>query len=196
MRKIIAFENISLDGYFAGPNGETDWFEASRGKDAGIRDYVNDSVNSVDTLLFGRLTYELMASYWPTADAMKNEPFFAEIMNKLPKIVFSRTLDKVDWHNARLVKDNIEEEIEKMKNQLGKDMLILGSGSIVSAFSQRGLIDEYKIMVNPVILGSGRSMFKGVKDRLNLKLLKTRTFKSGNVLLHYQSVGKNVKNRT
>ena len=106
----------------------------------------------------------------------------------LPKIVFSRTLDKVEWHNTRLVKDNIEEEIKKMKNQPGKDMVILGSGSIVSALGQRGLIDEYSFMVNPIILGGGRSIFQGIKDRLNLKLLETRTFKSGNVLLHYQTV--------
>lgn len=186
MRKIIASENVSLDGYFAGPNGEIDWFESSR--DMEIEEYVNEGLNSVDTLLFGRVTYELMASYWPTADAMKNEPFFAEIMNKLPKIVFSRTLSKVEWHNTRLVKGNIEEEINKMKNQSGKDMVILGSGSIVSAFAQRGLIDEYSLMVYPVVLGRGRSLFQGIKDRLHLKLLKTRTFKSGNVLLHYQSV--------
>jgi len=151
-------------------------------------EYAIDSLNSTDTLLFGRVTYELMASYWPTTDSIKNKPVLAERMNNIPKIVFSRTLGKVIWQNTRLVKDNIEDEIRKMKNQSGKNMAILGSGSIVSAFAQRGLIDEYSIMVNPVILGCGRSIFNGIRNRLRLELLKTRTFKSGNVLLHYQFV--------
>jgi dihydrofolate reductase len=156
MRKIIMFENVSLDGYFAGPNGEIDWFVAHPGnqEDNG---FAIDSIKSTDTLLFGRVTYELMASYWPTADAMKNSPILAERMNNLPKIVFSRTLDNVKWQNTSLVKDNIEGEIEKMKNQSGKNMAILGSGSIVSSFGQRGLIDEYSFMVNPIILGDGQS---------------------------------------
>jgi dihydrofolate reductase len=184
MGKIGVFENVSVDGYFAGPNGEIDWFVG----DEESAQYAKDQSNPTNTILFGRVTYELMASYWPTADAMKNDPIVAEIMNNLPKIVFSRTLEKVEWHNTRLVKDNIEEEIKKMKNQPGKDMVILGSGSIVSAFAQRGLIDEYSFMVNPIILGGGRSIFQGIKDRLNLKLMETRKFKSGNVLLHYQYV--------
>jgi dihydrofolate reductase len=186
MRKIIVFENVSLDGYFAGPNGEIDWFVAHPGNQE-ENEFAIESINSTDTLLFGRVTYELMASYWPTTDAMKNSPILAERMNNLPKIVFSRTLDDVEWHNTRLLKDNIEEEIEKMKNQPGKNMAILGSGIIVSTFAQRGLIDEYSFMVNPIILGNGRSVFQGIKNRLHLKLLKTRTFKSGNVLLHYQT---------
>jgi dihydrofolate reductase len=184
MGKIGVFENVSVDGYFAGPNGEIDWFVG----DEESAQYAKDQANPTNTILFGRVTYELMASYWPTADAMKNDPIVAEIMNNLPKIVFSRTLEKVEWHNTRLVKDNIEEEIKKMKDQPGKDMVILGSGSIVSAFAKRGLIDEYSFMVNPIILGGGRSIFQGIKDRLNLKLMETRKFKSGNVLLHYQFV--------
>jgi dihydrofolate reductase len=190
MRKITAFENTSLDGYFAGPNGEIDWFVASShaGNQTEEDEFAIDSIKSTDTLLFGRVTYELMASYWPTADAMKNNPTLAERMNNLHKIVFSRTLDKVEWQNTRLLKDNIEEEIQEMKNQPEKNMAIRGSGSIVSMLAQRGLIDEYSIMVNPVILGGGRSIFQGIKDRLHLERLETRTFKSGNVLLHYQFV--------
>ena len=183
MGKRGVFENVSVDGYFAGPNGEIDWFIG----DEETAQYAKDQSNSTNTILFGRVTYELMASYWPTAEAMKNDPVVAEVMNSASKIVFSRTLDKVEWHNARLVKDNIEDEIKKMKDGPG-DMVILGSGSIVSAFAERGLIDEYSFMVNPIILGSGRSIFQGIKDRLNLKLLEARTFKLGNVLLHYQSV--------
>lgn len=184
MRKIGVFENVSIDGYFAGPNGEIDWFVG----DEESSQFAKDQSSSTDTILFGRVTYELMASYWPTAEAIKNDPVVAEVMNSASKIVFSRTLDKVEWSNTKLVKNNIVEEIKKMKNQPGKGMVILGSGSIVSELGQHGLIDEYSFMVNPIILGSGRSIFQGIKDRLNLKLFETRTFKSGNVLLRYQTV--------
>jgi dihydrofolate reductase len=182
MRKLFVFNLVTLDGHFEGPNREIDWHNV----DAEFNEYAIDMLNDLDTLIFGRVTYELMASYWPTPDAIKNDPIVAEKMNTLPKIVFSKTLEKVDWKNTRLVKDNIEEEIQKMKKQPGKDMVILGSGSIVSGFAPLGLIDEYRIMVNPVVLGSGNPLFKGIKDRLNLRLIKTRTFRNGNVLLYYQ----------
>jgi dihydrofolate reductase len=186
MRKLFVFNLVTLDGYFEGPNREIDWHNV----DAEFNEYAIDMLNSVDTLLFGRVTYELMASYWPTPDAIKNDPIVAEKMNTLPKIVFSKTLNKVGWNNTRLVKDVISKEIEKMKQVPGKDIVILGSGSIMSEFAQRGLIDEYRIMVNPIVLGDGKPLFKGIKDRLNLKLTKTRTFGNGNVLLYYQPVKK------
>jgi dihydrofolate reductase len=186
MRKLFVFNLVTLDGYFEGPNREIDWHNV----DAEFNEYAIDMLNSVDTLLFGRVTYELMASYWPTSDAIKNDPIVAEKMNTLPKIVFSKTLNKVGWNNTRLVKDVISKEIEKMKQVPGKDIVILGSGSIMSEFAQRGLIDEYRIMVNPIVLGDGKPLFKGIKDRLNLKLTKTRTFGNGNVLLYYQPVKK------
>jgi dihydrofolate reductase len=186
MRKVIVAMQVTLDGYFEGPNREIDWHNV----DTEFNEYAIDMLNSVDTLLFGRVTYELMASYWPTPDAIKNDPIVAEKMNTLPKIVFSKTLNKVEWNNTRLVKDVISKEIEKMKQGPGKDMAILGSGSIMSEFAQRGLIDEYRIMVNPSVLGDGKPLFKGIKDRLNLKLTKTKTFGNGNVLLYYQPVKK------
>jgi dihydrofolate reductase len=191
MRKIFVFNLVTLDGYFEGPNREIDWHNV----DAEFNEYAIDMLNDLDTLIFGRVTYQLMASFWPTPDAIKNDPIVAEKMNTLPKIVFSKTLEKVDWKNTRLVKDNIEEEIQKMKKQPGKDMVILGSGSIVSGFAPLGLIDEYRIMVNPVVLGSGNPLFKGIKDRLMLKLTKTRTFKSGNVLLYYEPIKDKKKER-
>ena len=120
-----------------------------------------------------------MASYWPTPDAIKNDPIVAEGMNNADKIVFSRTLKKVEWNNTRLVKDNIAEEIKKMKQMPGKDMTLLGSGSILTQFAQQGLIDEYQIMVDPVVLGDGTPIFKGIKHKLNLKLTTTRTFRTG-----------------
>jgi dihydrofolate reductase len=184
MRKLFVFNLVTLDGYFEGPNRDISWHNV----DAEFNEYAIDMLDSVDTLLFGRVTYDLMAGFWPTPDAIKNDPIVAEKMNSLPKIVFSRTLTKVEWHNTRLVKDNIEEEIKKMKTKPGKDMVLLGSGIIMSVLAQSGLIDEYRIMVNPVVLGNGNPLFKGIRDRLKLKLLTTRTFKSGNVLLYYQPV--------
>ena len=142
-------------------------------------------LNLGDTLLFGRATYELMASYWPTPYATMNDPIMAEGMNKADKIVFSRTLKKVEWNNTRLSKENIAEEIKQLKQIPGKNMTILGSGSIVSQFAQLGLIDEYQIMIVPVILGTGIPIFKGMNHLLNLKLTSTRTFRNGNVLLCY-----------
>ena len=186
MRKLFVFNLVTLDGYFEGPNRDISWHNV----DAEFNEYAVAMLASVDMLLFGRVTYDLMASYWPTPDAVKNDPLVAEKMNSLPKIVFSRTLNKPGWNNARLVKENIEEEIKNMKKQPGKDMALLGSGSILSEFTQRGLIDEYRIMVNPVVLGDGKPMFKGIKDRLKLELIQTRTFHNGNVLLYYQPAGK------
>lgn len=186
MRKLFVFNLVTLDGYFEGPKRGIDWHNV----DAEFNEYAVEMLNSMDTLLFGRMTYELMASFWPTPDAIKNDSIVAEKMNSLPKIVFSKTLNKVAWRNTRLLKDNIEEDIKKMKKLPGKDMALLGSGSIMSDFAQRGLIDEYRIMVNPVVLGHGNPLFKGIKDRLNLKLTKNRTFKSGNVLLYYEPIGK------
>ena len=132
-----------------------------------------------------------MANYWPSPAAAKDDPIIADRMNNLPKIVFSKTLEKVEWKNSRLVKENIAKEISKLKRQPGKDMVIYGSGSIVSALAQAGLIDEYRIFVNPIVLGSGKPLFKDIKNRLNLKLLNTKTFGNGLVLLCYRPEEKN-----
>lgn len=184
MRRLFEFNLVTLDGYFEGQNRDISWHNV----DAEFNEYAIDMLNSVDALLFGRVTYELMASFWPTPEAVKNDPIVAGKMNSLSKIVFSRTLEKVEWHNTRLVKYNVEGEIEKMKQQPGKDLVILGSGSIVSRLAPRGLIDEHRIMVNPLVLGRGRPLFDSIKEKINLKLKKTRTFKSGNVLLCYEPV--------
>jgi dihydrofolate reductase len=176
---------MTVDGYFEGPNNDISWHNV----DAEFNEYAAEMLNSVDTLLFGRVTYELMASYWPTADAIRNDPIVAGKMNALPKIVFSRTLNEVEWNNTRLLKDVVPQEIKSMKQAFGKDMMILGSGTIMSEFARRGLIDGYGIMVNPLVLGSGKPLFDGFKDRLDLKLMKTRSFGNGNVLLYYQSGG-------
>jgi dihydrofolate reductase len=147
-----------------------------------------DQLNNADLLLFGRITYELMASYWPTENAVANDPIVAAKMNAIAKIVFSRTLEEVKWSNTRLVKDNIAEEVLRLKRQPGKEIGIFGSSDLTAALMQMDLIDEYRIMVNPIILGSGKPLFNGIRQRINLKLLETKTFSSGNVLLYYQPI--------
>jgi dihydrofolate reductase len=189
MRKIIVSNLVSLDGFFEGPNRELDWFAV----DEEFLEYARNLLSTVDTILFGRVTYQHMAAYWPTASGTGNDAFITEKMNNLPKIVFSKTLQEVKWNNSRLVKENIAEEILKMKQQPGKDMVIFGSGSIVSTFMQLGLIDEYRIIMNPVVLGNGKPLFKGIKDKHNLKLLKTKVLGSGIVILYYQPIGREVK---
>jgi dihydrofolate reductase len=154
--------------------------------DEEFNEYANDLLSKVDTLLFGRVTYQLMADYWPSPSATKDDPGIANKMNNLSKIVFSKTLQKVEWNNSRLVKENIAEEISTMKQQPGKDMVIFGSGSIVSTSMQLGLIDEYRIIVNPVVLGKGKPLFKDINDKHNLKLLKTKVLGSGVVILYYK----------
>jgi dihydrofolate reductase len=186
MRKIIVSNYVSLDGFIAGQEGEIDWFVW----DEEMAKYSRDLLYSIDTLLFGRVTYELMAGYWPTASPPSEDQVIIDAMNNLPKIVFSRTLARADWTNTTLVKEINKEEILKMKQQPGMDMVIFGSGSIVSAFSQLALIDEYRIIVNPVVLGRGKPLFKDIRERINLKLLKTKTFSSnGNVVLYYGHAG-------
>jgi dihydrofolate reductase len=182
MRKMIFFMLTTLDGFYEGPNKEIDWHNV----DEEFNEFAINQLNSVDVLLFGRVTYELMASYWPTPAATTNDPIVADKMNSLPKIVFSKTLASVEWQNTRLVKENIAEELAKLKQQPGKDLIIFGSSDLAVTFIQHGLIDEYRIMVNPVVLGNGKPLFKGIKDKLNLKLLGTKLFGSGNVLLYYQ----------
>ncbi len=168
-----------------GVNGDFSWAHSGN-DDAEFNAFVAENASGGGQLLFGRITYELMASYWPTPNAIQNDPIVADMMNSIPKVVFSRTLDKVSWSNTKLVKGDIASEIRKMKKQPGKGMAILGSGSIVSQLAPEGLIDEYQVVVNPVVLGKGRTMFDGIKEMLTLKLTKTRTFANGKVFLCYE----------
>ena len=185
MRKLIVFNHVSLDGYFTDAKGDMSFARNDR-QDAEWDAFVASNASGGGTLLFGRITYELMASFWPTPFAAESMPVVAERMNNLPKVVFSRTLDKASWNNTKLVKSDMTGEIRRMKKELGEDMVIFGSGSIVSQLAQEGLIDEYQIVIDPVALGKGRTMFDGIKDKLPLKLKKTRAFGNGNVLLCYE----------
>ncbi|MGA2296540.1 MAG: dihydrofolate reductase family protein [FCB group bacterium] len=186
MRKVIFQNMISLDGYFEGPNREIDWHNV----DEEFNEIARAFLDTVDTLLFGRLTYQIMANYWPTELALNDDPIIANKMNNLSKVVFSKTLDKVDWQNSRLVKGNIAEEVARLKQAQGKDMAIFGSSDLALALIPDGLIDEIRIMINPIVLGEGKPIFAGIRNRINLKLIKTETFKSGNVALHYQFINK------
>jgi len=183
--KLIVFNQVSLDGYFVDRHGDMSW---AHRQDEEWNAFVAGNAAGGGTLLFGRITYELMTRYWPTPAAAENDPVVAERMNNLPKVVFSRTLDKPTWNNTRLVKSDMAAEIRRMKSALEGAMTILGSGSIVSQLAPRGLIDEYQMVVNPIVLGGGRTMFEGIDDTLRLKLTNTRTFGNGNVLLCYAPV--------
>ena len=185
MRKVVVSEMITLDGFFAGPDGDINWHVV----DEDFNQLALDLLSSVGTLLFGRVTYELMASYWPTEAAATDDPLIAEKMNTLPKVVFSKTLEKVEWgkwKNARLVKEDLKEEIAKLKQEPGKDMVLFGSGEIVSALAQSGLIDEYLLFVAPVVLGSGIPLFKGINKMIKIRRVGTQVLSSGVVLLRYQ----------
>jgi dihydrofolate reductase len=190
MRKLIAYASVSLDGYFTDASGDMSW---AHKHDEEWNAFVKGNASGGGTLLFGRKTYELMASYWPTPMAMKNNPVVAEGMNKLPKVVFSRTLDKAAWSNTNLVKDDLLAAVRKMKSEPEghednprEGLVILGSGSIVSQLAQARLIDVFQIALNPIVLGRGRTLFEGVKNKWNLKLTNSRAFQNGNVFLCYE----------
>lgn len=180
MRKIIVSNLMSLDGFFEGPNKELDWFVV----DEEFFEYARELLNSVDTILFGRVTYQMMASYWP--NATDNDAVITHKMNHLTKIVFSKTLRRVDWNNSKLAKEDIVTEVMRMKEEEGNDMVIFGSGTIVSQLTESGLIDEYRIILNPLLLGKGNPLFKGIHSKINLKLVRVKTFDSGVVILYYE----------
>jgi dihydrofolate reductase len=174
---------VTLDGFFEGPNQEIDWHNADNEE---FNEFAIEQTSSVDTLVFGRLTYQLMASYWPTETAVNADPIVADLMNRLSKIVFSRTLERVEWNNTRLIAENAQKEIQTLKIQPGKDMAIFGSADLISSLMD--VIDEHRVMVNPVLLGAGNPLFKNSGDRRRLRLVDSRIFNSGNVLLTYQPV--------
>ncbi len=184
MKKLIMFNMISLDGFFEGPNKDITWHVV----DEEFNQFSIEQIKSVETILFGRLTYELMAGFWPSPTALAEDPIVANLMNSHPKIVFSNTLHKAEWNNTRLVSGDSSQEVKRLKMLPGKDLMIFGSGELVSSLTRDRLIDEYRLMVNPVVLGNGRLMFSGLEEKLPLRLLSSRIFKSGNVLLSYQLV--------
>lgn len=183
MRKLAVFNNVTLDGYFADVNGDMSWAHTN---DAEWNAFVAENAKGGGEALYGRITYEMMASFWPTPFAIEKFPVVAAAMNSMPKVVFSRSLDRASWNNTKLVKNGIAEEVRRMKQETGPDMVIMGSGTIVSQLAQDGLIDEFQVVVHPIVLGRGRSMFDGVNRKLSLKRTKTRTFENGCVVLWYE----------
>ncbi len=187
MRKLVLFMHLSLDGFAAGPHGELDWVSY----DEELEKHAEDIVSTVGSPLYGRVTYQMMEGYWPTVlqdtAATKHDLDHARWVEDVEKIVFSETLEKVEWNNTRLIKDNIAEEVLKLKQQPGKDLVIFGSPGLARSLMQLGLIDAYRLTINPVILGSGIPLFADVEDKINLKLVNSRTFRSGVVALHYET---------
>jgi dihydrofolate reductase len=183
MRKLIVFNMMSLDGFIADRKGDMSW---AHRQDQEWNSFVAGNAGGEVLLVFGRVTYDMMASYWPTAMARENAPLVARRMNELEKLVFSRTMEKASWQNTTLARGDLVEEVKRLKQQAGADMVILGSASIVRQLTDAQTIDEYQIAVSPVALGGGTSMFHNLSDKANLKLLASRTFKNGNVFLTYQ----------
>ncbi|RAI88541.1 dihydrofolate reductase [Paenibacillus pabuli] len=190
MRKLVLFLHASLDGFVEGPEGAMDigWVAY----DADLERHAKEILSTADTVLWGRGTYQMMHSYWPSVpsnpSASEHERNHAEWIEKTAKIVFSTTLDTVDWNNSRLMKENIEEEINNLKQQPGNDMVILGSPRFAHHLMQLDLIDEYKITVSPVLIGKGLPLFQGITEKINLKLIENKTFDSGAIGLVYQTV--------
>jgi dihydrofolate reductase len=177
MRKVIMWNMVTLDGMFEGPDRDISWFVF----DDELEKYIHETQASADTLLFGRVTYEMMAGYWPTA-----EGWIADFMNSVPKFVFSRTLSKADWSNSTLIRENAPEEIARIKQQPGKDIFVFGSADFSSTVIRHGLVDEYRFGINPVVLGKGTPFFKGGEPQTGLRLIETRLLTSGLVILHYE----------
>ncbi len=186
MRKVILSMFVTLDGFISGANGDLGWMPGNQTPDEEVDSHMYEMLDEMDTTLLGRNTYELFLDYWPTATTQQE--IIADKLNAMPKIVFSKALDKVNWgkwDNARLARGTLAEEISGLKQQPGKDMVIFGGANLAQSCMELGLIDEYRLFVAPIILGSGKPLFKGSNDRISLKLLNTTPFKSGSVLLTY-----------
>ena len=185
-RKVILLIHASLDGFVAGPNGETDWITI----DDEIFKDSNSVANTADAALYGRATFQMMESYWPTVLTNSNstpaELEHALWMEGVKKIVFSKTLESVEWNNARVIKDNIGEEIIRLKQQPGRNMIIFGSPCLAHSLMERGLIDHFRINVNPIVLGEGIPLFKNADERIHLRLLQSKSFHSGVIGLLYE----------
>jgi dihydrofolate reductase len=181
MRKLILWDMVTLNGLFEGPDHDISWFVF----EDELENYIRETQAAADTLIFGRVTYEMMAGYWTSA-----EGWIADFMNGVEKIVFSRTLSKADWNNTKLLKHDVAGEVAKLKKAPGNDIFVFGSADFSAKLIDEGLVDEYRIAINPVVLGRGVPLFKEGMKRLDLKLLETRPLKSGVVILHYAPASK------
>lgn len=176
MRKVILWNMVTLDGFFEGPGHDLDWFVFEQE----LERYILETQENAGTLLFGRVTYEMMAAYWPTAAGR-----IADFMNGIEKVVFSRTMTDPGWNNVRMESD-VAETVRVLKAEKGGDIFVFGSADFAAELIRGDLVDEYRIGINPVILGNGVPFFKGDEPRRSLKLLEVRPLKSGVVILHYE----------
>ena len=183
MSKLIVFNSVSVDGYFTDAKGDMSWAHQN---DPEWTEFTNQNASGDGILLFGRVTYEMMASFWPTPQASQLMPSVADRMNSAQKVVFSRTLNKVSWNNTRLFKADLVGEVRKLKDDSSQGIVILGSGTIVSQLAQANLIDEYQFAVNPIVLGAGRTLFEGMTNQLRFKRTQSRSFKNGTVFVVYE----------
>jgi len=193
MRRVVVTEYVTLDGVMEDPGGgdgtaHGGWSFQFWSEEAGKFKF--DELFASDALLLGRVTYEGFAKAWPSRT---DEAGFADRMNSLPKFVVSKTLEKVEWNNSKLIKGNIAEEVYKLKQQPGQDILVCGSGQLVHTLMQHDLIDEYRIMVHPVVLGSGKRLIKDGSEMKVLRLVDTKIFGSGIVVLYYQPADREVE---
>jgi dihydrofolate reductase len=182
MRRLFLFMLTSLDGYFEDERQSLDWHNL----DLDFERFSIEQLSTVDTILFGRKTYEMMAAFWPTEYAIRTDPITADRMNSLPKLVFSKSLKSADWQNTRIIHNNEIGEIITLKQSEGGELAVFGSSDLGVTLLQASLLDEIRILVNPLLLGSGKPLFTGLEQRVKLTLLSTRTFNNGNVLLTYQ----------
>ena len=190
MRKIVQFMHVSLDGFVAGPNGEMDWIKV----DEEIFDYAGHRTDGSDTALYGRVTFDMMEGYWPTAadqpNASKHDIEHSTWYSKVPKVVLSKSMKGESKKNVTVISDNVASEVQKLKQAAGKEIIIFGSPSASHTLMQAGLIDDIWIFVNPVLLGQGIPLFKGIREQVNLKLIKSHAFSCGVVCLHYERINK------
>ncbi|MEO6603517.1 MAG: dihydrofolate reductase family protein [Polyangiaceae bacterium] len=183
MRKLLVFNQVSLDHFIADRTGDMSWAHKS---DPEWNDWVASNASGGGELLFGRVTYQQMENFWQTPAAHDVMPVVADRMNRLPKVVFSRSLRKAEWQNTRLIQSELGAAVQALKNESGPDMVLMGSASIVSQLAALDLVDAYQVVINPLILGSGKSMFSALAQPLELKLVSTRVFQNGNLALTYE----------
>ena len=183
MRRLSVFNSVTLDGYFTDHRGDMSW--AHRNDPEWI-DYTRSNAKGEGMMLYGRKTYDMMKSFWPTPAATQSMPEVANRMNSAQKIVFSRTLQEATWENTRLVKGDIVEAARQLKNESGPDMLLMGSGEIIAQLTAAKLVDQYQIVTVPVIIGAGRTMFEGVSEKLELERIDSRSFSNGNIVNTYR----------
>lgn len=184
MPTLSVFNSLSLDGYFTDSRNDMSWAYAGS-DDPEFAQFTARNAGGEGALVFGRVTYQTMAAWWPSPAAAQAMPEVAAGMNRMQKLAFSRTLDRADWQNTTLVKGDVVAEMRRLKAEPGPDMVVLGSGTIVSLLAGAGLVDEYQLVYVPVVLGGGRTLFEGLERPAKLRLLEGRTFRNGKIVARY-----------